>query len=334
MHELLASLEEDEAAKLRREAPPQWASPMLATLTENASSDPQWLYERKFDGIRCLAHSRSGTPILYSRNRRRLDGSYPELVEALAAQAIGRSILDGEVVAFEHKRTSFARLQGRSGIHDAERARASGIAVYYYLFDLLYFDGYDLRNLPLRRRKAILRKVLRFRDPLRYSAHRNRDGEAWRAEACRRGWEGLIAKKADSPYVGRRSPDWRKLKCVRQQEFVIGGFTEPRGSRHGFGALLLGYYERGKLRCAGRVGSGFDELQLRKLHAQLLRQERRSPAFVDERASRHGVHWVEPALVAEIAFTEWTRDGRLRHPRFLGLREDKEAREVRRERPT
>lgn len=173
MHELLASLDEDEAAKLRRDAPPPWASPMLATLTESAFSDPHWLYERKFDGIRCLAHGRSGTPILYSRNRRRLDGAYAELVEAIATQVIGGSILDDEVVAFDGKRTTFARLPGRSGIHDAERARASGIAVYYYLFDLLYFDGYDPRHLPLRRRKA-----LQFRDPLRYSAHRNRDGEA------------------------------------------------------------------------------------------------------------------------------------------------------------
>ncbi len=304
---------------------------MLATLTDERFSSPDWVFERKLDGIRCLAFRSSRGVRLLSRRRQAMNATWPELVDALEAQD-GAFLADGEIVAFAGGQTSFARLQQRMGLHDAAAARHSGVAVFLYLFDLLHLNGYDLTALPLRRRKQILKRALRFRDPLRYTTHRNREGERLLSAACRRGWEGLIAKRADAPYRHRRSRDWLKFKCGRRQELVVGGYTDPRGARIGFGALLLGYYEGGRLRYAGKVGTGWDDAALRQLAARLERLERESAPF--EPAPREpGVHWVTPRLVAEIGFTEWTADGKLRHPRFLGLRSDKTAREVRRERP-
>jgi bifunctional non-homologous end joining protein LigD len=212
------------------------------------------------------------------------------------------------------------------------RGRES-VPVFFYAFDVLWLDGCDVRPLPLRTRKRLLRETLRVGGSVRLSTHRNGDGEAFFAEACRKGWEGVIAKRADSPYAARRSRDWLKFKCARGQELVIGGFTEPRGSRIELGALLLGYYDAaGALRYAGKVGTGFDRATLRELGERLRRLRRDDPPFADASEIRErGVSWVQPQLVAEIGFSEWTRDGRLRHPRFLGLREDKAARDVVRE---
>ena len=200
------------------------------------------------------------------------------------------------------------------------------------MFDIVWFDGYDVRRLPLRTRKRLLKRALDFHGNVRWTQHRNRDGEALFKEACRKGWEGLIAKRADSPYVTTRSKDWLKFKCEHGQELVIGGFTEPHGSRVEFGALLLGYYRDGRLEYAGKVGTGFDTATLHELGAQLRRLARKDPPFSDPKTIKErGVTWIEPNLVAQIGFTEWTRDGRLRHPRFLGLRDDKSAKEVVRE---
>ncbi|MDD5668302.1 MAG: non-homologous end-joining DNA ligase, partial [Actinomycetota bacterium] len=226
---------------------------------------------------------------------------------------------------------SFSRLQRRIHVEDPERARRSGVPVYYYLFDLLYAYGYDVTRVPLRHRKALLKRLLDYEDPLRFLPHRNRDGERYYEEACRRGWEGVIAKRADGPYAHRRSPDWLKFKCAREQELVIGGFTEPRGSRRGLGALLVGYYEGEELRYAGKVGTGFDDRTLEKLVGILMEIEVDENPFGAADISEKGVHWVEPLLVAQVGFTEWTPDNRLRHPRYLGLRRDKRPREVRRE---
>ena len=238
---------------------------MAATLTDARFSDPDWIYERKLDGERCLAWVDAGRARLRSRNDLRLDDTYPELVDALAARANCDLVVDGEVVAFERGRTSFSRLQQRLGVRSAAEARerAKRVKVSYYLFDVIWCDGYDVRALDLRSRKAILRAAIDFGDPLRFSTHRNGSGEAYFAYACAHGWEGLVAKRASSPYVGRRSPDWLKFKCEAEQELVIGGFTEPQGSRVGFGALLLGYYEGGELRYAGKVGTGYDTNTLR-----------------------------------------------------------------------
>lgn len=207
-------------------------------------------------------------------------------------------------------------------LRDSEAARKTGIEVFYYVFDLLYLDGYALDALPLRQRKNLLEKALSFGGPLSFSAHRDMDGEAYYAEACAKGWEGVIAKRADSAYVHHRSADWLKFKCSNEQELVIGGFTDPRGSRIGFGALLTGYYKNGRLQYAGKVGTGYNTQTLMDLRKQLRALEQHRSPFV-QRISEHGVHWVRPELVAQIAFAEWTRDGRLRQARFRGLRRDK-----------
>ncbi len=311
---------------------PGWREPTLATLTDRRFSDDGWIFERKLDGVRAIAVHDGGTPTLYSRNHKVMDSAYPEIVEALAAQDRPPFVVDGEIVAFDGDTTSFAALQPRIHLTDPARARATGVAVFYYLFDLLYYDGHDTTGLPLRQRKSLLRKAFDFGDPLRLSAHRNGDGEKFFRHACERGWEGLIAKRADAPYRSGRTPDWLKFKCAQGQEFVIGGYTDPQGARHGFGALLLGYHDDRGLRYAGKVGTGFDEELLRSLHGQLTGLETAESAFAD-RVREPGAHWVQPELVAQIGFSEWTRDGRLRHPRFLGLREDKKPADVVRERP-
>jgi bifunctional non-homologous end joining protein LigD len=302
---------------------PRTAGAMKAMLTEERFSDPNWIYERKLDGIRCIAIRDGDRLDLLSRNDLRQNDRYPELVDALAAERCERFAVDGEVVAFEGPQTSFARLAQR---------HQHWVPVYLYVFDVLWLEGHDVRSLPLRTRKRLLRQALQFHGNVRWTQHRNRDGEALFKEACRKGWEGLIAKRADSPYVTTRSRDWLKFKCEHGQELVIGGFTEPRGSRVELGALLLGYYRDGRLEYAGKVGTGFDTETLRELGAQLRELQRDDPAFASPQAIKErGVTWVEPKLVAQIGFTEWTRDGRLRHPRFLGLRDDKSAKEVVRE---
>jgi bifunctional non-homologous end joining protein LigD len=324
-------LSDEERRVLRRARPPRWISPMLATLTRDTFSDPEWLYERKLDGVRCLVFRRPRALRLLSRNRTQMNETYPELVEELEQQACGDFVADGEIVAFEGRRTSFSRLQQRIGIHDPEQARRSGVVVYLYLFDLLHLEGLDLSKLGLRSRKRLLKRALSFGGHLRFTPHRVGRGEAYLEEACRKGWEGLIAKRASSTYEHSRSRAWLKFKCGNRQELVIGGYTDPRGSRKGFGALLVGYYEGGRLRYAGKVGTGYDDQLLEELGERLGGMERRSAPFAEEPRER-GVHWVSPKLVAEIGFTEWTEDGKLRHPRFLGLREDKAAKQVRRER--
>jgi DNA ligase D-like protein (predicted ligase) len=317
-----AALSERERSLLRPARLPDWVEPMAATLTDKRFDDPNWVFERKLDGVRCLAFKGPGDGVrLLSRNRLSQNGRFPNLVAALAHQPAEGLIVDGEVVAFEGSRTSFSRL--------ARRGREP-VAVYLYVFDLLHLDGFDTRRLPLRARKGLLRRAVVFGDPLRFTPHRNRDGRALFGEACRKGWEGLIAKRADSPYVGKRSRDWLKFKCGNEQELVIGGYTAPRGTREELGALLLGYFERGRLRYAGKVGTGFDRETLHDLAKRLAPLRRPDSPFADDAPAR-GTTWVEPRLVAQIGFSEWTRDGRLRHPRFLGLREDKDPRDVVRE---
>jgi bifunctional non-homologous end joining protein LigD len=316
---------------LRKEKVPDWHSPTLATLTERRFSDPQWIYERKLDGVRCLAFRNGNHVRLLSRNRQSLDRTYPEIVETLATRPCSRFVVDGEVVAFEGRRTSFARLQGRLGIADPEQARASRIPVFYYVFDILHLDGNATTELPLIWRKRLLRNTFQFDDPLRFTTHRVKNGEAAFAAACQRGDEGVIAKLADAPYEGRRSANWLKFKCSRDQEFVIVVYTSPKGSRVGLGALLLGYHDGGDLTYAGKVGTGFDTATLRSLHKRLSRTEQDAPPVIRGQIREAGAHWVRPTSVAQVAFSEWTRDGKLRHPRFLGLRTDKSPDEVVRE---
>jgi bifunctional non-homologous end joining protein LigD len=314
---------------------PGWLDPELATLTRDRFSDPAWIFERKLDGERCLAYvaGRGGEVRLLTRNQHDITSTFPEIAEALGAQATGECVVDGEIVAFDGAQTRFERLQQRLGVARPGKDLLASQPVYYYLFDVLHAGGRDVRALPLTERKDILRAALAFTGPLRFTEHRDTEGEAFYGEACRDGWEGLVAKRADAPYRSGRTKDWLKFKCESGQEFVIGGFTDPQGSRSGFGALLLGYYDSGgRLVYAGKVGTGFNEKLLHSLHASMARLERAASPFGAGPVPRtRGVHWVEPRLVGEVGFSEWTDAGELRHPRFQGLRDDKDPADVVRE---
>jgi DNA ligase D-like protein (predicted ligase) len=331
MNTLLRSPPKDDRAKLRKKRQPSWTPPMLATLTDDRFSDPNWIFERKLDGERVLVFRNGKRVRLLSRNKKLLNNTYSELVDAYKKQPNGSFIVDGEVVAFHGRISSFSRFQGRMKIGDAEEARKSRIAIYHYVFDLLFFDGYDTTHLPLNHRKKLLRKALTFQGPLRFSAHRIGKGETFYNEACKAGLEGLIAKNADSKYVHSRSRDWPKFKCVNEQEFVIGGYTDPQGARVGFGALLAGYYKGKQLSYAGMVGTGYDDKLLRDLGKRLRGIERDDPPFSENKLPKKNVHWVRPYLVGQVGFTEWTGDDKLRHPRFKGLRRDKKPKDVVRE---
>jgi bifunctional non-homologous end joining protein LigD len=313
---------------------PGWLEPELATLTGDRFSDPAWIFERKLDGERCLAFATGSSVRLMTRNQHEITSTFPEIAGALAGTGREPCVVDGEIVAFDGSQTRFERLQQRLGQARPSEVLLAAVPAYFYLFDVLYAGNRDARPLPLLERKQILRRLLSYDDPLRYTEHRDADGEAFYGEACRLGWEGLIAKRADSPYRAGRTKDWLKFKCITGQEFVIGGFTDPQRSRIGFGALLLGYYDNtSRLLYAGKVGTGFDNQTLRSLHDRLAAIERRTPAFAAGKLPRSRVHWVEPRLVGQVAFTEWTDAGELRHPRFQGLRDDKDPREVVREAP-
>jgi DNA ligase D-like protein (predicted ligase) len=310
-----------------------WVEPMLASPTKRRFSDPGWLFERKLDGVRTLAMYDADGTRLVSRNRNDVTASYPEVVTALQDALSGGptdAVLDGEVVAFDGDRTSFSRLQQRIHLSGARRIAATGVPVVYYAFDLLRWDGHDATRVPLVERKALLRDAIRWRDPLRYGEHVAGAGEELFERACANGWEGVIAKRATSRYTSGRSTDWLKLKCIREQEMVVGGFTEPSGARAGLGALLVGYYDAGQLRYGGKVGTGFTSAVLRELRASLEDIEVSGSPFVDP-PREPGAHWVRPDLVVSVTFGEWTDAGRLRHPSYRGLRADKSPADVVRE---
>ena len=254
---------------------------MLATLTDRREFGDDWLLERKFDGERCVARKVGSGVRLESRTGRDLSGTYPEVRSAVAAQTSRDLVLDGEVVAYDGDQTSFTRLQQRLGVAGPSPEQVATYPVVYCVFDLLELDGEDLTVRPLVERRALLTRTIRSSSALQHT-------EAWRDEsqrrfaaACRSGWEGLIAKRADAPYVAGRSKDWLKLKCVWEQEFVVGGYTDPAGSRTDFGALLVGYYEHGSLRYAGKVGTGYTKATLHDLGIRLRKLETAEPAFVD-----------------------------------------------------
>jgi DNA ligase D-like protein (predicted ligase) len=305
-----------------------WLPPMLATPTDRRFSDDNWVFERKLDGVRVLAmrDRERGRPQLWSRERRRLDGVFPEVVDALAELGSGEFVADGEIVALDGSATSYSRLRTR--LHNG--AGAARVSVHYYLFDLISLDGADLADRPLRQRKSLLRNAFRYRDPLRFSEHRDNYGEALFRHAREQGWEGLVAKRADSPYRRGRSMDWLTFDCVREQHFVVGGFTEPQGARVGFGALLVGYHDGDALRYAGKVGTGYDRAMLRALRARLDGMREAQSPFADE-VSEPTAYWTRPEMVIRVGFAEWTRVGRLRHPRFNGIRTDMPPAEVIRE---
>ena len=303
----------------------------LATLVDRPPEGPEWVHEQKFDGYRIVADLERGKVRLLSRRFKDWTAEFPTVAAAVAALPVERAVLDGEVAAvLPDGRTSFQGLQ----------TARSGANIAYFAFDLLALDGEDLTALPLDERKARLEKlVVRGRgEPgvIRYSDHVTGSGAEFFALACERGLEGIISKRRDQPYRPGRGTAWVKTKCLLRQELVIGGFTDPEGSRVGFGALLVGYYDGDHLRYAGKVGTGYSHATLLELRKQLGSLERPASPFSPEPqrawtgASRH---WVAPELVAEVAFLEWTGDGRLRHPSFLGLRRDKSPRDVVREAP-
>ena len=330
MDEPLARVPASERKLLKRARMPKWVDPMKATLVHEHFSDPDWIYEPKLDGERCLAFLESGDVRLMSRNQKRIDHSYPEVVKALSGQA--DALLDGEVVALAGDLPSFSALQKRMHVQKPTADLMRRVPVLFYVFDVIYVDGHDVRRLPLLTRKKVLARTLSYRKPLRKVTHRVGEGEAYYEEICaQRGQEGLIAKRAASTYQESRSKDWLKFKCSLEQEFVIGGYTDPKGARSGFGALLVGYYEDGELRYAGKVGTGFGVELLTTLTSELEKRCRDEPPFADRGIKRRDAHWVDPKLVAQVAFSEWTGTGRLRHPRFVGLRRDKDAKAVIRE---
>ncbi|QKT04279.1 DNA ligase D [Ectothiorhodospiraceae bacterium 2226] len=318
----------DHAPSARGEPLPERLAPQLATLVEQAPEGEGWLHEIKYDGYRVLCHVDGGTAQVFTRNGHDWTERFPAIARALAALPLQNAWLDAELVVFQDDgTTNFQALQ------NAMR-RGTPATLSLCVFDLLFLNGEDLRGQPLLARKRRLQSLLQgARLPLRYSDHLQGHGGAFLEQACRLGLEGIVSKRAQRPYVGRRTRDWLKIKCEHRQEFVVGGYTEPGGARKGFGALLLGVYEGERLRYAGRVGTGFDERRLQEVLARLQPLEVKAGPF-DEAPPRirQRVHWVRPVLVAEVSFTGWTAEGLLRHPVFRGLREDRPAGEVRRER--
>jgi bifunctional non-homologous end joining protein LigD len=324
-----------EARGSKKTGLPRTLKPQLATLVAHPPEGDGWIHEIKLDGYRLLCRrSASGTVSAITRNGKDWTDRFPAIAEGMAALPVESAVLDGEAVVFAPDgRTDFQRLQ-----NSLKRGRASAGEAVLVAFDLLYLDGWDLREAPLDERKRLLERILRGRDsgPVRYGAHLEASGKAVYERACEMGVEGVISKRRDRPYRPGRGKDWLKSKCIHEQEFVIVGYTAPSGSRSGFGSLLLGVNdEDGELRHAGRVGTGFTDESLRDLAGRLGKLERKTSPLADDltAAERRGVTWVRPELLAQVRFTEWTGDGRLRHPSFQGLREDREPQDVVREEP-
>ena len=315
-------------------AKPRFIEPMKARLSEKAPTAGDWIYELKFDGFRLLAIRKGKSVELKSRNKNDLSARFDDLLEPLRTLPAREFVVDGEAVALDDEgRSSFQSLQAR----EMEKVKRP---VYFYLFDILQLDGKDLTKLPLHARKAILQKLCaNASDPLRFSGELGGEPEKLLAEVKRLGLEGIIGKLRDSIYEpGRRSGAWIKIKSLNEQEFVIGGYTPPQGARQYFGAILVGYYEKKKLLFAGKVGTGFDTKMLAMLYKRFKKEERDDCPFADLPSKQGGqwvqgitpgmmrkMHWLNPVLVAQIKFGEWTRDLKLRQPVFLGLREDKDA---------
>lgn len=302
--------------------------PMLCTLVEGPFDDPDWGFEIKWDGYRAIAEIGPRSNKLYSRNGLSFEDDYPDIFDALA-RVRHTVVIDGEIVALDSRhRPRFQLLQKYKDNPD--------VPLYYYVFDMLALDGRDIRALPLSERKVMLKRVLPggARSLIRYSDHIVGKGKTMFREIGKKDLEGIVAKRLSSHYhSGRRTRDWLKIKHHRGQEAIICGFTEPKGARSHFGSLLLGVYDKGRLRYAGNTGTGFTETTLAMLYKKMKRLVTSKSPFKEAVDAKGPVTWVRPVLVANVKFTEWTQEGRMRHPVFLGLREDKPARQVTREKP-
>jgi bifunctional non-homologous end joining protein LigD len=301
---------------------PEWLEPMAATLTQERFTGPDWIFERKLDGIRLLAYKEGADVRLFSRNRLPQNGSYPAIARAVANLPVHDAILDGEATG----------VWGPAASRAADATTSPGAStrqVGYHVFDILWLDGRAVTSLPLIERRALL-SGLPLQSPLQRVPALT-EPAPWE-RACREGWEGVVAKRRDAPYEHRRSPHWLKMKCEASQEFVVGGFTDPQGARVGLGALLVGYFEQDDFVFAGKIGTGFDTRLLLDLRARLDALAVPNPPFTKGTGlPRVRAHWARPEIVVQVAFIEWTVNGKLRHPRLLGVRMDKSPREVARE---
>ena len=316
-----------------RKAPlPEFVAPQLATLVKEPPDGNEWLHELKFDGYRMICHLHRGKARFWSRNGKDWTEKFPNLAQALKTFPATTAILDGEVVVVDSAgRSSFQRLQQSMG-------GGSATAFVFEIFDLIYLEGYSLAQTPLRERKLALEQLLasaKTKGPLRYSDHVEGDGKQFFKQACDYGIEGIVSKLADSPYESTRNRNWQKTKCIKRQEFVIAGYTPSKKGFPGFGSLILGVYDKGKLVYSGRVGTGFSIKQRLELQKKLDRLSQSAMPFAvkPNDPGLRDAHWAKPKLVAEVEFTEWTADGSIRHPSFQGLREDKKPTEIVREEP-
>lgn len=317
----------------RKATLPNFIAPQLATLVKEAPPGDEWFHELKFDGYRMLCCIDGGKVRFWSRNGKDWTTKFPGIAEAVKLLPFTSAIIDGEIVVVD--------AQGRSSFQKLQRAMGKSVIAgfVFEVFDLIYLDGFNLTKTPLRQRKLLLKdlfKSLGSRGPLRYSEHLEGNGDAFFKHACEYGIEGIVSKLADSPYDSARNRNWLKVKCNKQQEFVIAGYTPSAKGLPGFGSLVVGVYDKGKLVYAGRVGTGFTFKQRSDLKKQLDKFSRKTAPFllIPNDPGLRKARWTEPKLIAEVAFTEWTSDGSIRHPSFQGLREDKSPKEVVREVPS
>lgn len=312
MIDLLKNLDEKYKNKLIKRVIPSEISPMLATLTDNYFSSENWIFERKWDGYRILAYKNKDNVTLLSRNLNDYTKNYFEIAELLKNEKINEFIIDGEIVAFKGKEHNFNFLQNKSQYQNIE--------IKYYVFDILYLDGYDLTCLPLVMRKEILKQIITYSNNILYNKYLDQYGFEFYKEACKLGWEGIIAKQKNSIYESGRSKCWLKFKCTKRENFIIVGYTESNSVVSGFRSLLLGYYKNNKLQYAGKVGTGFNVNIIESLSAKLKEiQIPKSESPIANQVKDKTAHFVKPELVVKIQFSEWTNEGKLRHSSFLGL---------------
>jgi bifunctional non-homologous end joining protein LigD len=314
---------------VRKVALPDFVAPQLATLVDKPPVGDEWFHELKFDGYRLLCHVHGSDIRFWTRNRKDWTTKFPNVGKAVKKLGLKSAILDGEIVALDSSgRASFQKLQ--------QSIKSGDSGFIFHIFDLIYFEGFSLTAVPLRERKQVLAELLEpvgDRSPLKFSDHVVGDGAQFFKEACKFKLEGIVSKLASAPYESTRTKSWLKIKCIQRQEFVIAGFTISEKGFPGFGALVLGVYDKGKLIYVGRAGTGFtikQRVELRKKLDKLVRDTRPFVVIPKDPGLKHAV-WTEPKLVGEVAFTEWTDEGVIRHPSFQGLREDKEAKDVVRE---